>query len=180
MTGRVEKVYSEALYELAAEDGSTGSLNDELKSLSDIFEANSELYSVLAAPTVAQSEKETILNNIFGGKISDTALNFLCLAARKGRIRALPGIAKAYREKWNEENNVTDVTVTSVKPLSKAQREKLIERLTAVYGKKVILTEKTDPSIMGGLKITCGDKQLDGTIRTKLDSIRSSMKNVIA
>ena len=180
MTGSVEKVYSEALYELAAENGGTELLNDELKALSDIFEQNRELYSVLAAPAVAQSEKEDLLNNIFGGKISDTAFNFLCLAAQKGRIRALPGIAKAYREKWNEENGVTDVTVTSVKPLSAEQRKKLLEKLVSVYGKKVILTEKTDPSIMGGLRITCGDKQLDGTVRTKLDNLRSSMKNTIA
>ncbi len=180
MTGSVEKVYSEALYELAAEDGSTDSLNEELKALSDIFASNPELYSVLGAPSVTQSEKEDLLEKVFGGRISDISFNFLCLAARKGRIRALPAIASAYRRKWNDVNGVMDVTVTSVRPLSGEQRKKLVDRLSAVYGKKIVLTEQTDPSIMGGLKVTFGDRMLDGTVRTKLDDIRSNMKNIIA
>ena len=180
MTGSVEKVYSEALYEIAAETGSTGDLKDELSTLSDIFENNKELYGVLASPAVAAKEKEDLIDNIFGGKISETALNFLCLASDKGRIRYLPAIAADFRRRWNDENGVLDVTVISARPISAAQRSKLSDKLAAFYGKKIVITEKTDPSVMGGMKIICGDKQLDGTVRTKLDNIRSSMKNIIA
>ena len=180
MTGSVEKVYSEALYELAAETGSTESLKDELSALSDIFDKNTELYGVLSSPAVASGEKEELLDSIFGGKISETALNFLCLASDKGRIRYLPAIAADFRRRWNDENGVMDVTVTSAKALSYEQRSRLSDKLAAVYGKKIVITEKIDPSVLGGVKLTCRDKQLDGTVRTKLDNIRSSMKNIIA
>ena len=73
-----------------------------------------------------------------------------------------------------------DVTVTSAKALSYEQRSRLSDKLAAVYGKKIVITEKIDPSVLGGVKLTCRDKQLDGTVRTKLDNIRSSMKNIIA
>ena len=180
MTSGVEKVYAEALYELAAETGEKERLFDELMGLAKVFSDNPGLCDVLQAPTVTNEEKYTMLKNIFGGRISQMAYNFLCVLAGKGRARHMEGIAEEYKKMWYAENNIMDVTVTSVRPLSADQRRRLADRLSASYGKRIVMTEKIDPSIMGGLKVTCGDRMLDGSVKTKLNELRSSMKNARA
>lgn len=180
MTGSIEKVYSEALYELAKEDGTLGVISEELIAVSDIFSENAELYDILSAPTVTDKEKTELLDSIFGGKISVTALDFLCLAACKGRIRNLSGIAEALRTLRYTDEGIMEVTVTTVRALSDAQRTRLKEKLEAKYGRKIIMTEKTDPDMLGGVIVTCGDTMLDGSVRTKLDNMRTQLKNIIA
>ena len=180
MTGSPAKVYADALYSLGEEGGFTETLNEELTALSRIFEDNPEIYGILSSPTVSAAEKEELLSGIFEGKVNEITLNFLCLVSEKGRIRYLPQIASDFRDRWNFENNIMEVKVTSAQRLSEAQLHRLTEKLVSVYGKQVVLTEEIDPSVMGGLRLTTGGRQLDGTIRSKLDGLRYNMKNVIA
>lgn len=180
MTGNIEKVYSEALFELAEEGGAVRDTSEELSAVSDIFSANSELFDILSAPMVADSEKTELLGSIFGGRISQLTLDFLCVLSQKGRIRSLNGIADAFRNKHYEAEGIIEVTVTSVKPLSDTQRAALKAKLEQKYGKTVIMKEQTDPALLGGLVVTCGDTMLDGSVRTKLSSMRSQLKNIIA
>jgi F-type H+-transporting ATPase subunit delta len=180
MTGGIEKVYSEALYELAAENGSEEETNEELSAVAGIFGENAGLYSLLSAPTIADNEKTEALDNIFGGRISDTTLNFLCLITKKGRIRHLKGIADAFKALWYESAGIMEVGVTAARPLTPKQKSELSDKLEQKYGKKIIMTEKTDPDILGGVIVSFGDTMLDGSVRTKLSNMRSQMKNVIA
>ena len=180
MTGNIEKVYSEALFELAVENGTAEDVNRELAAVSEIFSANGELYEILSAPTVTDDEKTEMLTSIFGGRISDLTLDFLCLTAQKGRIRNLQGIADAFRELLYNKDGIVEVTVTTVKPLKSSQRDALKSKLEQKYGKKVIMAELTDPAVMGGVVIQCGDTLLDGSVRTKLDNMRRQLENVIA
>ena len=79
MAGSVEKIYSDALYELAAEENSVETVNGELKALAAVFDENPELVKLLCAPTVPNDEKLKVISNIFVGRISETVYNFLCL-----------------------------------------------------------------------------------------------------
>ena len=167
MTGNIEKVYSEALFELAVENGTAEDVNRELAAVSEIFSANGELYEILSAPTVTDDEKTEMLTSIFGGRISDLTLDFLCLA-------------DAFRELLYNKDGIVEVTVTTVKPLKSSQRDALKAKLEQKYGKKVIMAELTDPAVMGGVVIQCGDTLLDGSVRTKLDNMRRQLENVIA
>lgn len=180
MTGGVAKVYSEALFELAEENVSTDDTEKELASLSEIFRAEPDLYKLLSAPTIPDREKADVIEKIFGGKISDTTLDFLCLLTQKGRITELEGIVSAYRRLWCDKSGILEATVTTAVPLTKQQRSKLTEQLTKKYGKKIILSEKTDPDILGGVIVSFGDTMLDGSVRTKLKNLHSELKNVIA
>ena len=72
MTGTVEKVYSEAVFELAKEQSRTDEIKDELASLAVVFNDNPELRKLLSAPPVSKGEKLEIVEKLFKGKISHT------------------------------------------------------------------------------------------------------------
>lgn len=178
MAGSVEKIYAKALLEIAAEDGSMKELSEELDALSGIFDNNPELGGVLSVPTVAESEKIDLINTVFKGRVSDCALNFLCVLAGKGRCRYLGGIADEFRTGYYQTAGISEVTVTTAVQLQKKARSKLVSKLEKMYGSKIILKEKIDPAIIGGMIVTCGDSMLDGSVKTKLERMHDQIKDM--
>lgn len=182
MTGSVEKVYSQALLELAYEigDDAAAEIDEELAAIADIFSANPGLYDVLGSPTVTDEEKRSLINELFEGKISRTVLGLLCVLTESGRCRYLGAVTRAYRKAYYEKSGIAEVCVTTVKPLTPDQKERLISKLSKLYAKKIILTEKIDESIVGGMIVNCGDSMLDGSVKTKLENMRKQIKDMIA
>ncbi len=176
MTGAVEKVYSDALFEIAKDEKSSEIVKDELIAAVKALDACPDIYKVLSAPNISNGEKTDIIEKIFGGKISDTTLNFLCVLTLKGRIKYLSGITEDFHDKWRDKEDVLGVTVTSAKSLTDKQRKQLVKKLSEKYHKKIELSEKTDPDIMGGLIVSFKDTMLDGSVRTRLRDIREAMK----
>lgn len=180
MAGSVENVYSRALLEIAAEDGSMKELDSELDALSEIFSANPELTDVLCAPTVTDEEKLSLIKSVFEGRVSATAFNFLCVLAEKNRCRYLRGIAQEFRNGYYEAAGIAEVTVTTVSPIKEDARERLVAKLEKKYGKTVILREKTDPSILGGMIVACGGSMMDGSVKTRLENMHKQIKDMIS
>ena len=89
-------------------------------------------------------------------------------------------ITDSYKEKWYEKENIAEVTVTTCSPLSDALRKKLVKKLEDVYKKKVVLEEKTDSSLIGGIVVNYGNTMLDGSVKNRLDSIQKQIKGIIA
>lgn len=180
MTSTVEKIYSEAVFELANEQDRADEIKDELDSLAKVFNDNPELGKLLSAPTVSMGEKLDIVEKLFKGKVSDTSYNLLCVVTEKGRARLVPLIAEDYRNRWYEMKNIAEVKVTSSMPLSDGLKAKLKAKLEKVWGKSVILTEKVDPDIMGGIVVNYGNTMMDGSVKSKLEAIQKQIKGVIA
>lgn len=180
MTGSIEKVYSQALFELSEESKTSDELLKELNSLSQIFSDNPELIKLLSAPTVSLDDKINVAKNIFSGKISETAMNFICVLTEKNRVSYLSKISQAYKNLYNAKNNIEEITVTTCIPLSEKLRTKLKERLETVYKKHVILQEKVDKSIIGGVIINYGNTMIDDSVKTKLENMQKQITDLIA
>ncbi len=179
MTG-VEKIYSEAVFELACEQSCTDEVKKELDSLAVVFNDNPGFAKLLTAPTVTIGEKLEIIEKTFKGKISELCYNLLCVVTEKGRAAAVPAIAEDYKNRWYEMKNIAEVKVTTSVPLSENLRAKLKAKLESVYKKTVILTENVDPTIMGGIVLNYGNTMLDGSVKAKLEAIQKQIKGVIA
>lgn len=180
MTGGVEKVYSEALFELSNEQNCVDAVNEELTALAKIFNDAPELAKMLCAPTVDSAQKTKFIEQIFKGKTSDITYNFLCLLTDKKRASYLPAIADSFKERFYEMKNIVEVKVTTSVPLNVTLRNKLKSKLEAVYKKTVILEETINPDILGGIVINYGNTMLDGSVKAKLDAMQNQIKNFIA
>ena len=180
MTGSIEKIYSEALFEIAEEDNSAKNLLDELNSLSDIFKDNPEFSKLLSAPTVSMNEKISVVKNIFGGKISETALNFICVLTEKNRASYLPKIADSFRKLYNDKNNIVEIKVTTCVSLTAILRDKLKAKLESVYNKTVIMKEFVDEKLIGGIVINYGNTMIDGSVKSKLERMQKQIRDMIA
>ena len=121
-----------------------------------------------------------IVDDTFGGKIHIYLLNFLKIIVENDTVHEFIDAAKQFRNEYNHENGIETVTAVSAVELSAAQKSALQENLSKTTGKKIELETRVDPSCMGGIKLQMDGLQLDGTVKNKLDAIRTRLMRTLA
>lgn len=176
---RVGVAYAQGLYTLAKEEGLTEEILEELKVLSQSFAQTPEFLRLLAAPNVSKAERTGILDESFRGKVQPYVLNFLKLLTEKGYIRHFSHCCDAYREQYNADHGILVVKAVSAVALSDAQKAQLTRKLQIMTGKTVELSCRVDPAVLGGIRLDYDGKQVDGTVKSRLDTVGSLLKNTV-
>lgn len=176
----IAKAYGRTLYDLAVECESVEQMLDEITTLRQAFEENPQFLTLMATPNLKKEERIAIIDETFGGKIHIYLLNFLKVLVENGASHEFIDAAKQFRQEYNWENGIETVTVVSAVALDAAQESELVERLHKLTGKKIQLEKSVDPSVMGGIRLQMDGRQLDGTVKNKLDAIRSRLLHTIA
>ena len=171
--------YAQALYDLARDEGLGKEILEELAALKGVFSENPEYSKLLSAPDLPKQERCKILDEAFRGKVNPYVLNFLKILTEKGYIRQFPACCDAYRGFYNDDNGILVVKAVSAVALSGAQIEKLTAKLEATTGKQIDLHCSVDAAMLGGLRLSYDGKQVDGTVKNRLDSIGKLLKNTV-
>ncbi|HXY57558.1 MAG TPA: F0F1 ATP synthase subunit delta [Methylocystis sp.] len=179
-TSLVADRYASALFELSAEQGAVATVSEALRGFKKLIDESPEFRTLIASPVFSAAEQtKALTKTLQSAGVAGLAANFLRLVATKRRLHALPAIIDAFQRKEDEANGVTRAEAVVAKPLSEAEEAALKQALmTASGGKTVNLDVKTDPSIIGGVIVKLGSRMVDASIRTKLNSIRTRMKEV--
>ena len=176
---QVANTYAQALYGLAKEEGLGTTILEELSVLKDVFAHTPQYSKLLSAPDIPKQERCGVLDEAFRGKVHPYVLNFLKILTEKGYIRQFPHCCDAYRGIYNEDNGILVVKAQSAVALTQAQIQKLIAKLEATTGKTIDLQCSVDAAMLGGLRLSYDGKLVDGTVKTKLDSIGKLLKNTV-
>ena len=172
-------IYAQALYDLAKDEGLGKTILEELSVLQTVFSEMPEYAKLLSAPDLPKQERCQILDEAFRGKVHPYVLNFLKILTEKGCIRQFSDCCRAFCGFYNEDNGILVVKAQSAVALTPAQAEKLIAKLEAITGKQIDLHCSIDAASLGGLRLSYDGKQVDGTVKTKLDSIGRLLKNTV-
>ena len=173
------KTYGQALYDLAKNEGLESAILEELNVLKDVFDGNPQYSKLLSTPDLPKQERCGILDEAFRGKVHPYVLNFMKILTEKGYIRQFPGCCDAYRGFYNEDNGILVVKAVSAVALSGEQARKLTAKLEATTGKTVDLQCSVDAAMLGGLRLSYDGRQMDGTVRSRMDSIGKLLKNTV-
>ena len=169
--------YAAALFDLASEQGQVTSVERDLDTLGDAIRQTGDLASLIRNPRISREATaqtmEAIANLL---ALSGLTRNFLGVLANNRRLAALPDIVRAFSAIAAAQRGEVAAQVTSAHPLSDAQLKVLTEKLKAREGKDIKLTATVDPEILGGLVVRVGSRQIDSSIRTRLNSLAQTMK----
>ena len=171
--------YGQALYDLAKEEGLGKSILEELNVLKGVFVENPEYSKLLSTPDISKQERCGVLDEVFRGKTHPYVLNFMKILTEKGYIRQFPECCDAYRSFYNEDNGILVVKAVSAIELSDVQLQKLTAKLEATTGKQIDLQCSVDAAQLGGLCLTYDGKQVDGTVKNRMDAISKLLKNTV-
>ncbi|MDZ7710052.1 MAG: F0F1 ATP synthase subunit delta [Roseovarius sp.] len=171
--------YATAIFELAKEAKSVARLEANLDDLAAALDASADLRALVGSPVLSRAEQGAGITAIADKMdLVPELKNGLALMAANRRLFVLPQLLALLGEMIAEDKGEVSAEVTSAKPLSKAQSDKLAKTLKARIGRDVKLKATVDESLIGGLVVKVGSKMIDTSIRSRLDSLQNAMKEV--
>lgn len=171
-----QQIYGGSLYELAKEEGLEEKIYAELCQVVEIFDETPDYWRFLQTLSISKQERCAALDEALGGKVHPYLLNFIKMLCENGIIAQLKGCAKEYRHRYYEDHDMIEVCAVTAVEMNSALRDKLKEKLQTSLGKTVELTCKVDPACMGGVLLSLPGRQLDGTVRHRLDALGQELR----
>lgn len=172
----VEATYAEALYEAAVDQSAVTPVTEDVAAFASGLAESAELRAVLTDPEVDAASRKRIVEGV-ASDAHPLVLNFLRVLADRGRLDEYPAIAAAFASRVSRAENRIDVEAVTAVPLPADLRDRIIEQIRAKTGADVRLTETVDPDIVGGLLLHVGDAVVDGSVRHRLEELRTSMRS---
>ena len=178
MTG-AGSVYGESLYELAKEEGLTKLIGEQLQVLQQSFEQEPDFIRLLSSPNLTKAERCQVLDDSFRGKVHPYLLNFMKILTEKSYMRYFADCCVAYTDRYDQDNGILRVTAITAVALSPEQTDKLTAKLSRTTGKQVVLQNRIDPRVYGGVRLDYDGRRLDDTVSHRLDAIRDLLNSTV-
>ena len=169
--------YAAALFDLAREGKSIDAVETSLKTLESALDQSADLKRLVTSPLVGRDAAAAAIKAVGATlKLDTLTVNFLGVLAQNRRLRQAPAVIAAFRAMAANHRGETTAQVTTAHPLSADQVKALKAKLKTRVGRDVAVDMKTDPAILGGLIVKIGSQMIDGSIRTKLNTLAHAMK----
>jgi F-type H+-transporting ATPase subunit delta len=169
--------YAEALLGIGLERKSVEQLGRELDRVAELFKQAPELRELFRNPKFDADVRKRVMGELLQRVlVSPTVRNFLNLLIDRHRIAHLEDITTAFHALADEKSGRIRAEVISARALGPAEQARLRTILQKVTGKQVVLDERQDPSIIGGVITRVGDRVYDGSVRSRLEGMRNRLK----
>jgi len=174
--------YATALYSAATKEKQLDAVEKDLKDISQLYKKKGKVTDYLISPSFKRTEKKELLTSTLAKtKASKLTGNFLGLLAENGRLNKLEGIITAFATLMSAHRGEVICHVTTAKALDGPLQQELEAALKsfAKSGQSILITKTVDPSIVGGLIVSIGDKYCDMSTASKIkkysDIIRAAV-----
>jgi F-type H+-transporting ATPase subunit delta len=168
--------YAKAVYELAREAGDTDAVGRELAQVSAVVTGEAAVHDVLTRPWIKPDDRRGIAAAI-AQKVGARKLvqDFMGLVAERGRADHLPEIVSAYQGLVDAEHGQARAQVRSAVALTDKEKQELSARLERALGKRILLEERVDSTLLGGFVAQVGSLILDGSLDGQLARLRQRL-----
>ena len=167
----IASVYARSLFEVARDQDKLDVVREQLGQVSDALAADQQLQVFFFSPYFSVTEKAEGLRSAVTDA-DPVVLNFLELLVEKHRMPALFRIRRSFDRLWQEHNRLLPVQVTSAVELDEATVRQIGDRIAEQTGRRVDLTARVEPDILGGIVVRVGNSVLDASIRHRLEKLR--------
>lgn len=173
---KLSKVYAQAGLNAAGDPAAQQSLMDELNSvLTEVLVKFPEVEKVFASALVSNDDKSGIIDRVFSKDLSPTALNFMKVIAKHGRLGILRPIIRSANSLWQVRLNQISVKLELAHPIDDSLQQHMIDVIGQRLGKKPLVTVVINPDLIGGFVVRAGDRVLDASVRYNLERARQEM-----
>ena len=163
--------YASALYSAATKNKTLDAVEKELSQFQQSIKTDAKLKEFIVNPTLKRNLKADALRQVATqAKLSPTTSNLLGLMAENGRLDKLEAVINAFKIMMSAHRGEVTCEVVTAKPLDQTQRQNLEAALKKFLkaNETLQLTAKVDPSLMGGMVVSIGDKYVDMSVASKV------------
>jgi F-type H+-transporting ATPase subunit delta len=174
MTDTLINSYAEAIGAVAAAEGETTAVENELYAFVRALQSSDDLRSTLSDPKLPLARRLQVVEDLLGGASSTTTASIVSLLVTNGRVGDLEAIVDAALARSAESRGESVAEVRSAVALTDDQLTRLAAALKAKTNRDVAVRNIVDPSVVGGIVTQIGDTLLDGSVRTRLTQLRDA------
>jgi F-type H+-transporting ATPase subunit delta len=179
IAGGVAGRYASALFDLAEEANQVRQVEKDLIALQGLLDESADLKRMVRSPVFSSEDQgRSIAAVAEKAGLTPLVVNFLKVLARNRRLFAVGEMIRTFLTLAARQRGEVNAEVSSAHPLSDEQLAALKDTLRASAGKDVQLITKVDPTLLGGLIVKMGSRMIDSSLRTKLTSLKTVMKEV--
>jgi F-type H+-transporting ATPase subunit delta len=172
----IARRYGAALADVVLKSGETETVKTELSQWAELIESNASLHDLLSNPSIAHSQKEKVVEGLIEkAHPSKTTANFVRVLLQNGRLAAISAISERFAAELEERRGVVTAEIVSARELPASEKFELRSQLEKLTGKTVNMDFRIDENIIGGFVTRVGSTVYDGSIRTKLDTLKEQL-----
>ena len=169
-----QRIYANALFEAAQEQGRLQRVNEDLHAFAEAVEQVPELRALLENPEVDSREKTAALRAILADA-DDLVWNFLLLVVEKGRADELDEIVAEFTALVAAEEGILDVELTTAVELSEDEMNRILRQIEQVSGRRLRASRRVEPALLGGFVLQAGSYRADASVRGRLERLRRQL-----
>lgn len=163
---RLTKQYAYGLLAALSEDEKLA-MYHELKKINDLLEELEDYVSIVEFIPEEMGQ----LSKILDGEFDPLAINFVHVLVQDGLLSRLGTVIEDYRFGLVEEEILTEVSISSAKPLSDRFKEKIKELINRNWTTDFMLNFKVDSDLLGGVRLEVNNAVIDTTFRSRINQI---------
>ena len=171
----VARRYAVAIFSLAKEAGDVEQTGRSLQVAYDALERNDDAQRFFVSPVIDRAQKAKVLGAALDGKINDIVMNALLLLVRKRREALLEPIVQAFHELALEDKGKEPLEIVTARSLAPGELDELVARLSRIHQTTFEVKARVDPTVLGGIRITMGDRRIDGTVAGRLAELAQKL-----
>lgn len=150
-------------------------VKEDMELFIKVFDENRVFAVMLKNPVILHSKKRAVLNAIFSEKMNKLTVSAFDLITKKNRENILDTVAHEFLAQYNILKGIQKATITATYELDEKEKARFSKMVESLSGKKSELEVKVDKSIVGGFIMNIGDKQLDESVKSKLNKIHREL-----
>jgi F-type H+-transporting ATPase subunit delta len=174
LKGATSRRYAEAVFELAVEHNSIDRWLQDIRLIAEYF-SDHRLIFLLSEPNIQFERKELVVKDLLEGKVQQESLALALLLTERGLVELAPRVRDEFERKYDAYHNQVHANLTTAMPIDDETRARVLADLQRLTGKRILLDEQIDPSILGGAIARVGDTLIDGSVRRRLQLLRQQL-----
>ena len=168
----IARPYAEALFKATSSDaGGTQAWLDEVAAIA----GNPELQQFADNPKATPEQVLGVIAGTCGSPLPPAANNFLMALLENGRFSALSEIAHQFRALANAQSGSSDAVVYSAFPIDDAALSQVSAVLEKRFGRKLQVSVRQEPALIGGIRVVVGDEVLDTSVKARLEQMKVAL-----
>ena len=170
--------YASALFLLSCEEGTLDAVKGDIAIIASVIGSSPEYEKLLDTPSVSKEEKAKLIDEAFSA-LNYSVINLAKMLSDKKCVHLIPKIALAFEELYNDKMGIMTVTAITAVAMSDTQTEAMAKKLAGSTGKTIIIKNEVDRKILGGVQLRYDGKQIDASVKARLDAFSESLKNIV-
>ena len=170
--------YAKALMIVTERRHETERALEDMKAVAEMVKPGGRVGGLLDSPLLRLPDKRKAMAHALEGKAAKSVALFVDLLLRKNRLGLFADTVREFEAMVERKQGIQRAQVVSAVALEPQEIQRLHAELERTTGKRIKLEAEVDPSLIGGALVRIGDRVLDRSARTLLESIERQLLEV--